>query len=289
VTAIASTIGVIIPPSIPMVIIGAMLGISVGKMFLGGIVPGLLIGLGLMAVIRVQAHRRGMPASGVPFTVGHALRRLRAASFALLMPLVVVLGIVAGVLTPTEAGAAAVVYALLLAFVVYRTMTLAGLYDALAETALSTARVFFLIATAGLYSWLLTANGFPVMVASALGSITQSPVGMLAVVALILLVVTTFMESIAALVLLLPILFPAVTRLGVDPVHFGVVVVIAIAIGLVTPPVGLCLFVAADIAKAELGAAGRALLPFLATMVALLGLCIAVPGLVTAVPRWLMP
>jgi tripartite ATP-independent transporter DctM subunit len=289
VTAIASTLGVVIPPSIPMIIIGAMLGTSVGKLFLGGIVPGLLIGLGLMMVVRLQSRRGRMPSSGEAFSLRRVASRLRRATWALLTPIVVVAGIAVGVLTPTEAGAAAVVYALVLAAPVYRELDRARLRAALEETVLATGRVFFLIATAGLYSWLLTANGFSTAVAGFLSSLTTSPTLMLAAVAAILLVVTTFMESIAALVLLLPILAPAADRLGIDPVHFGVVVVIALGVGLVTPPVGLCLFVAADIAEAEVGASARALVPFILMMVALLGLVIAVPPLVTGLPRLFMP
>jgi tripartite ATP-independent transporter DctM subunit len=300
VTAVSSTLGIIIPPSIPMVIIGAMLGVSVGRLFLGGVVPGILVGVGLMAV--AWAKGAGRPGeSGDSWSVTHdpshasratghgrsrpLLHSLRQAFWALLMPVVILLGIVSGLFTPTEAGAVAVVYALVFACFVYRELKLGDIYTALVHTALSTAKVFFLIAAAGLYSWLLTANGFPRMVGAFLGSLTQSPTLTLALISLILLIVTTFMESIAAMMLLLPILYPVSQQVGIDPVHFGVVVVLSLGIGLVTPPVGLCLYVAADLAQARLGSVSWALAPFVGVMLALLVLCIVFPGLITALPN----
>lgn len=289
VTAVSSTLGIVIPPSIPMVVIGAMVGVSVGKLFLGGVVPGLLIGLALMTVAWALARTSGVASTEEgPEARVRLFESFRRAFWALLMPLIVIVGIVAGVFTPTEAGAVAVAYAFVVATLVYRELSRADLYGALAGTALSTARVFFLIATAGLYSWLLTANGFPAMVGDFLTSLTESPVLMLLLMVCILLAVTTFMESIAAMILLLPILFPVAEQVGIDPVHFGVIVVVSIGVGLVTPPVGLCLFVAADVAGVDIALASRAAVPFLAVMALLLGLFILMPGLITAVPGWIM-
>jgi C4-dicarboxylate transporter DctM subunit len=286
VTAVSSTLGIVIPPSIPMVIIGAMLGVSVGRLFLGGVVPGLLIGLTLMSVAFLHGWRGGT-ASG-SFRLREAAASFARAFWALLMPVLIVVGIVAGAFTPTEAGAGAVVYALVVSAAVYRELSFGALGEALCQTALATGRVFFLIATAGLFSWLLTVNGFPETVGRALASLTTSPEIMLLLIVAILLGVTTFMESIAALVLLLPVLFPVAREVGIDPIHFGVVVVVSIGIGLVTPPVGLCLFVASDIADVDMGATTRAAVPFLAAMIALLLLLVFVPRLVTGLPELIM-
>ncbi|MFC1713202.1 TRAP transporter large permease [Candidatus Poribacteria bacterium] len=288
VTGISSTIGIIIPPSIPMVIIGAMLGISVGKLFLGGIIPGVLIGLALMAVAYLMARRNRVPTNSEPFSLKAVFTSFMKAFWALLMPAIVVVGIVGGIVTPTEAGAVAVLYALIIAMFVYRELTLKDVYEGLWKTALSTAKVFFLIATAGLYSWLLTANGFPALVGRFLISITESPTLMLMLIVLILLIITTFMESIAALILLLPILFPVAQQVGIDPIHFGVMVVVSIGIGLVTPPVGLCLFVASDIAETGIAEASRAVFPFVAAMIALSCLFIVFQEFITVIPRLLM-
>jgi C4-dicarboxylate transporter DctM subunit len=288
VTAASSTIGIVIPPSIPMVIIGAMLGISVGKLFLAGIIPGLAIGLSQMVVAYVLAGRQAEAVTSGSFEWRRLGRAFRGALWALVMPVLVIGGIVSGAFTPTEAGAVAVAYALVVALFVYREMSLADVYTALRMTAESTGKVFFLIATAGLYSWLLTVNGFPELLGSALLSVTTSPTLMLLTMAALLLVITTFMESIAAMILLLPVLYPVVEQVGIDPVHFGIIVVLSIGVGLVTPPVGLCLFVAADIAEASIAEAMRALIPFLAAMVGLTVLFTFVPTLVTILPTLLM-
>jgi len=230
VTAVSSTLGIIIPPSIPMVIIGAMLGVSVGKLFLGGLIPGLAVGGTLMGVAWLEGARRGETGVAVYSQRGRVGQAFRRAFWALLMPVIVISGIVSGIVTVTEAGAMAVVYALVVAMLVYRELTARDIWAVLEKTVVSTAKVFFLIATAGLYSWLLTANGFPAMVGDFLSSLTQSPSVMLLLIVLILLLVTTFMESIAAMVLLLPILFPVAEQVGIDPVHFGVLVVMSIGI-----------------------------------------------------------
>lgn len=288
VTAASSTIGIVIPPSIPMVIIGAMLGISVGKLFLAGVIPGLAVGLSLMGVAYVEAARQGEAVTRGAFEWGRLGRAFGRAVWALLMPLIVIGGIVFEVCTPTEAGAVAVSYALIVAMFVYRELQLSDVIEALRLTAESTGKVFFLIATAGLYSWLLTVNGFPELLGNALLAMTTSPTLMLLTMAALLLLITTFMESIAAMILLLPVLFPVAEQVGIDPIHFGIVVVLSIGVGLVTPPVGLCLFVAADIAGSSVSAATRALIPFLAAMFALLLLFTFVPTLVTVLPALLM-
>ncbi len=284
VTGISSTIGIIIPPSIPMVIIGAMLGVSVGKLFLGGIIPGLAVGFALMLTAYLVLRRGRSTVRKNRFAFKAVLRSAADALWSILMPVVVVGGIVLGVFTPTEAGAVAVAYALIVGLVVYRELKFRFILECLWQTALATAKVFFIIAMAGLYTWLLTVNGFPALVGRFLLSITRSPTVMMGLMVLMLILITTFMESIATLILLLPILYPVSQQVGIDPIYFGVMVVISIGIGLVTPPVGLCLFVAADIAQVRVHQATQALLPFIFTVVVILGLLLLLPGLVTVIP-----
>lgn len=287
VTAAASTIGVIIPPSIPMVICGAMVSVSVGGMFLGGVVPGVIIGLALMAVAYYYARREGY-ARCKRASLKEILAAFRSAFWAITMPVAIVGGIVGGVFTPTEAGAVAVLYALVIGTLVYKELTLKDIVRALWDSALSSAKILFIIGTASLFAWLLTADGFPQLVGRALLSTTKNPTVMMFIISGILLVVGTFMESIAALILLMPVLFPISQQLGIDPVYFGVIVVIALAIGLVTPPVGVCLYVATDISRLPLGVTSRALLPFIAVMMGTLILFLLVPDLILALPRLLM-
>ena len=288
VTAISSTIGIVIPPSIPMVIIGAMLGVSVGKLFLGGIIPGLLIGFSLMLTAFIIAKKEKFPKQSQKISPKTIVRNFVEAFWALLMPVIIVGGIVAGVFTPTEAGAVAVTYALIAGVFIYRELKLPFIVECLWETGISSAKVFFIIATAGLYTWLLTAHGFPRLVGKLLLSITTSPTIMMALIVAILLLITTFMESIATIILLLPILFPVAQQVGIDPIYFGVMVVISVGVGLVTPPVGLCLYVAADIAKVGIPEASKALIPFIITIVILLILFLFTPFLITYIPELIL-
>lgn len=287
VAAVSSTIGIVIPPSIPMVIIGAMLGISVGKLFLGGIVPGVLIGLSLMVAAYVVAKRKRLPRQEQRAGCAIILKELAWAFWALLMPVLIVGGIVTGMFTPTEAGAVAVTYAVVVGCFVFRELTGAAIITCLLKTGLGSAKVFFIIATAGLYTWLLTAHGFPVLVGRFLLSITHSPQVMMAMIVLILLLITTFMESIAALILLMPILYPVAQQVGIDGTYFGVMVVVSIGIGLVTPPVGLCLYVAADIGQVGIADVSKALIPFILTVSSILVLLLFAPCLITAIPQWI--
>jgi tripartite ATP-independent transporter DctM subunit len=285
VTGISSTIGIVIPPSIPMVIIGAMLGVSVGKLFLGGIIPGFFIGFALMFTAFLLVRKNKAIVRGKRLGLGQVLKSSIHAFWSILMPVIVIGGIVLGVFTPTEAGAVAVAYAFIVGTVIYRELKPKDILECLWQTALSTAKVFFIIAMAGLYTWLLTAYGFPPLVGRLLLSVTRSPLVMMAVMVLILILITTFMESIATLILLLPILFPVSQQVGIDPTYFGVMVVISIGIGLVTPPVGLCLYISADIAKVSIPQAARALLPFILTIIAILGILLFIPDLVILIPR----
>lgn len=287
VTAISSTIGIVIPPSIPMILIGGMVGISVGRLFLGGIIPGLAIGFSLMLVAYFLAKRENM-GKGDIFNFKELVKSFREAIWALFMPIVIIGGIITGMFTPTEAGGIAVVYAFLVGWFVYKELTSKSLVECLWNTVLTVAKIFYIIATAGLFSWLLISNGFAVLVGNFLFSITKSPLILLFIMNLFILLITTFMESIATLVLLVPIFYPIALQVGIDPIHFGVMIVIALGIGMVTPPVGLCLYIAADIANTSIPRVSKALLPYIAVVIILLTIFIFFPSITIFIPKLIM-
>ena len=262
VTAISSTIGIIIPPSIPMVVMGGMLNISVGKLFLGGIIPGILTGLAMMVVSYIIACREDIAVEKGKISLKEVWSSFKGAFFAIIMPVFVVGGIIFGLVSPTEAGGIAVAYALLAGGVIYRELTIKGIWDALKETAVGSAKIYLIIGTAGLYTWLLTVNSFQRTVGDFLISITDSQILLMAIMMLIMVIITTFMEVLASLILLLPVLFPIAMQVGIDPTYFGVMVVVSVSIGLVTPPVGICLFVASELGGISILRATRSIIPY---------------------------
>lgn len=263
VIGMASTIGIIIPPSIPMVVMGGMLNISVGRLFLGGVIPGILIGIAMMIASYFIAKKNNYPKDDRKYSFKFLWDSFKDASLALLLPIIIITSIVGGVVSPTEAGAVAVVYAIVVGLFIYKELTLDKIIDALKDAVLSSAKVYIIIGTAGLFAWLLTVNGFPTIVENLLLSITKSPIIMMALIIGIILIITTFMESLATLILLLPVLYPISQMVHIDPIVFGVMIVISIGIGLVTPPVGLCLYVSSGIAGISLGKAAKQVIPFI--------------------------
>jgi len=288
ITAIASTIGIIIPPSIPMVILGSMLGISVGRLFIGGIIPGLIIGLSLMITSYFIVKKRNLPTEQKKINIINLLKNLKQSIWSLLMPIIVIGGIVFGIFTPTEAGAMAVVYALIIGFFVYRELTLEYVFECIWKAALTSAKILIIIATAGLFSWLLVVNGLPEIVKNFLFSITESTTVMMFIMMFILIAVTTFMESLASLVIFVPIFFPVTQQIGIDPIYFGVMMTIGIAVGLITPPVGLCLYAAADIAGINMFEVFKDLKNYLLIEFVMVLLLILFPQLVIYLPNLIM-
>jgi len=248
VTAASSTIGGIFPPSISLVIIGAITGTSISQLLLAGIVPGLLMTMAMFVLVAWLGYRRGFPThprSGMT----KIARDFASALPALLAPVILLGGILSGVFTPTEASAVAAVYAIVVALFVYREIDLRGLFKAFVDTAIAVAAIFFLIGAAGTLSWLMTWINVPQQLAASLGGLGQSPALLLLASMVLLLILGLFLESNAALILVAPILFPIVTQAGVDPVQYGVVTVFALAVGLITPPFGMCMFITMSIAR----------------------------------------
>jgi tripartite ATP-independent transporter DctM subunit len=284
VSAASATIGPIIPPSIPMVLYALVSGASVGALFLGGVVPGLLMAAAMMLVIVRVARRRNFPKEApVPW---RAIPRMVISTLLpLLMPVVLLGGIYSGAFTPTEAAAVAALYALVLALLVYRVLDWRGLVTVLAESARSTAVVSVIICGAFLFNYVLATEQIPERVAEWFAALDVGPLGFLIVANIVFLVLGCLLDTTTLLLVLVPLLLPAAKALGVDLVHFGVVIVVNMMIGLLTPPYGVLLFVLSGLSGAPVKDIVRELLPFIAALVAVLVLLIFVPSLVLALPR----
>jgi C4-dicarboxylate transporter DctM subunit len=288
VTATSSTIGVMIPPSIPMVIYGVASGSSIGRLFLGGFVPGVMVGLFLMAVTFVLARKRNYPVE-VRVPLSTALITIIKGIPALMTILIIIVGIVSGVFTPTEAAGIAAFYSFLLGTLYYKELKLKHIPDIIVEVATTTGMVALMIATASALGWLFANQGIPQMIGNALLSITTNPVIIMLLVNLLLLFVGTWLDLSPAVIIFTPILLPIVQQIGIDPVHFGVIMVVNLAIGLFTPPVGVCLFVSCGIAGISIANTVRAFIPFFVSMVVVLILITYIPQLVMFLPNLLMP
>ncbi|MGG5821882.1 TRAP transporter large permease [Falsiroseomonas sp. HW251] len=285
-TAVTAVIGPIIPPSIPMVLYALVADTSIGYLFLGGVIPGLLMALAQMGINSWMAHRHDFPISEkVPL---REFPRLTLEALpALLMPVILLGGIYGGVMTPTEAAAVAAAYAWFIAAVFYRSLTLRQTWSAVVESARSTAAIGMLIAGALALNYVITSENVPNTVRGILAGWEMSRWQFLLVVNLILLVLGCLMEGSTILLVVIPVLVPTAKALGIDMVHFGVVVVVNIMIGLVTPPYGLLLFICAKLSDQPLMAVVRDTLPFVVAMVAALFLITYVPELVLFLPRQL--
>jgi tripartite ATP-independent transporter DctM subunit len=282
----ASTIGPIIPPSIPMVIYAlAAGGVSIAGLFLAGVIPGILMGLGMMAIAYVIARRRGYPVRPRSLSWRDLLVRSWHVIPALLMPVIIVGGILGGIFTATEAAAVAVAYAILVGFLVTKELKWGDIPPALLKAGVTTSVVFMLIATSNVVSWLLTTQQVPLRVAQFLREVAPSPWVFLLIVNFFLLIVGCLLDLSAAMIMFVPILAPVAMIYGVDPLHFGFIVVLNLVIGLLTPPVGVCLFVVAGISRISLERLVRAVWPFLLWQIAILVLVTYVPVVCTAIPR----
>jgi C4-dicarboxylate transporter, DctM subunit len=285
-TAVSSVIGPIIPPSIPLVIYALVSDTSIGYLFLGGMLPGLLIGAVQMGLIAVTAKRRNFPVeSRVPL---RELPRVTLDAFPALMMPVILLGLLySGVTTPTEAAAAAAAYALLISAFLYRSIGWADVYKSLMTSARITISIGMLIAGALVFNYVVTVENIPKTLSAALKAYELSPWMFLLAANVLLLILGCFLEGTTILLVIVPVLLPTAHALGIDPVHFGVVVVVNIMIGLVTPPYGLLLFMMVKIAQVSLKDLVREVMPFLYVMIAALALLTFIPEIVLFLPRLL--
>ena len=275
--AVSGALGVIIPPSIPLILFAVAANESAGDMFLAGILPGIIVTMSLLLMAYFYSRKRGY--KGVQKATGKELLiAFRRSILALLMPVIVLGGIYGGIFTPTEAAVVAVLYALIVGFV-YKRFTLKKLADAFADSSVTSAIVMIVIAAAGLFAFYINVLGFPDQILAFMESINLGVVGFLILANLLLLIAGMFIEAAAAILIFVPILLPMAVGLGIDPVHFGMIMVVNLSVGLVTPPVGLNLFVASDLAKMSLSALSKAVIPFILVLLISIAIVSGVPQL----------
>jgi C4-dicarboxylate transporter DctM subunit len=283
-SAVSAVIGPILPPSIPLVLYALVSGTSIGYLFIAGVLPGLLLGAVQMALIYFLAKRRGFPVE--PAVPLRDMPRITREAFPALMLPVILLGcLYSGITTPTEAAGVAAAYALLIAAGLYRAVGWSDLYQSLLSSARMSISIGMLIAGALVFNYVITSENIPATLSAALKGLELSPLGFLLLVNLILLVLGAFLEGSTIILIILPVLLPTATALGIDPVHFGVMAVLNIMIGLVTPPYGLLLFMMTKIANVTLAQLVREALPFLAVMLGALALVTVWPAMVLWLPR----
>jgi tripartite ATP-independent transporter DctM subunit len=283
VTAASSTVGPIIPPSVPMIIVGSLAGISVGQMFVAGAIPGILMGVAMMVTCYVISRRRGFPRQDWQGW-GEVARAFGSASWALAMTGLIIYGLLSGVATPTETAIVASVYALLVGGLIYRELPWRAVPSIVIDSAISSAGILALVGFANVFGWILVSERIPQAIAQSVLSFTDSRIVVILLINLLLLFVGMFMETIAALIILFVPLLQLATAVGIDPIHFATFAVLNLMIGLTTPPVGVCLFVCAGIARLPLAPVVRAILPFLATNILVLLAVSYVPALSTWLP-----
>lgn len=275
--AAAGCVGVMIPPSNPFVVYGVSAQVSIGDLFMAGIVPGILTGLVLMAYCYWYSRRRGWHGENKKRDFSSFMRAFWAAKWALLVPVIVLGGIYGGIMTPTEAAAVSAFYGLIVGLFLYREMDLKGMWHACIESCETSSIIILLMAMATLFGNIMTLEDVPGTIARGILSFTDSKIIVLLLINVLLLIVGTFMEALAAIVILAPILLPVVVGVGVSPLHFGVIMVVNLAIGFITPPVGVNLFVASGVAKAKLEKIAGMALPMIGLMLLVLLLCTYVP------------
>ncbi|MEW6661682.1 MAG: TRAP transporter large permease [Bacillota bacterium] len=286
-TACAGGLGVIIPPSIPMVIYGVATGASIGKLFMGGFGPGLVAGGALILVALYYSHKFGYKGSDEKFNMRNVITALNEAKWALFVPIIILGGIYGGVFTPTEAAVVAVVYGLLVGLYVYRELQWKDVPQCLINTALMTGTVLIIVGTATTLGRIMTIEQIPNMIVQWLLSISQSKFIILVIINVFLLFVGMVMETLAAILILGPLLLKVVMQLGVDPVHFGLIMVLNLAIGFVTPPVGVNLFVACGITQVDFMSLSRNALPFVTALILALLVVTFIPAITLWLPKLL--
>ncbi len=287
VTASSATIGPIIPPSLPMVIYGVLASESIGQLFIAGFIPGLLMGVALMIMVAIYAHRRHYPRDA-GFSVRELGRSFLVGLPSLFTPVIIIGGIATGIFTPTEAAIAAVFYGLFLGLIVYRSLSFRDLVQVSLETVETTAIILLIVAGASIFAWILTENQITERFAALILNLSHNKIVVLLLINAILFVVGFFMETIAAITILVPVLLPIAVQVGVDPVHFGVIMVLNLMIGLLTPPVGMVLYVLSRVAKIPFERCASATLPFLIPLVIVLLLVTFIPQISMWLPTMLL-
>jgi C4-dicarboxylate transporter DctM subunit len=287
ITAASSTIGPVIPPSIPLVIYGFLTEVSVSRLFLAGVIPGVLMGLALMVAVYLISRRRRYPRDKrAPLT--EILASGKAAALPLMTPVIIVGGILSGQFTPTEASVVACLWALLLGLVVYRSIRIRDLPALFWDTLTHTIRIMFIIAAAGLFGWLLILNRIPVQVINGLTTLSANPQIVMLIIIGVLLIFGCFLEGIAVLLITIPIFQKIIVHYAIDPVQFGIIMTLASMIGLLTPPVGMCLYAVSSITKLSIGELTREIWPYLLGIFAVLLAVAFIPAISLWLPNLIM-
>ena len=287
ITAASSTIGPVIPPSIPLVIYGYLTEVSVGRLFLAGVIPGALMGLALMVVVYFVSRHRNYPRDKRA-PLKEIIQSGKAAFLPLLTPVIIVGGILSGQFTPTEASVIACLYALLLGLVIYRSIRIKDLPGLFWDTLTHTVRIMFIIAAAGFFGWLLILQRIPVQVITGLTSLSDNWVLVMLIIILVLLIFGCFLEGIAVLLITIPIFQKIIVHFAIDPVQFGVVMTLASMIGLLTPPVGMCLYAVSSITKLSIADLTREMWPYLLGIFIVLLLVAFIPPISLWLPNYFM-
>lgn len=283
VTAASSTIGPIIPPSIPFVLFGTLAGVSVTELFLGGVVPGIFLGLVMMASIYFVAKKRNYEKSKRS-PLRTILKVFIKTIPELMVPVIIIWGMLSGQFTPTEAANIAAIYSILIALFLYKNLTLKNFIEVAHETIDYTVKVLLIVGAAGYFGWVLSYQGVPHAIAAYLLGVAKTPLAVMSIVTIILMVFGTFLESIAIMLLTIPIFMPVVSQMGIDPVYFGVFMTMVLAFGLITPPVGLCLYPVASTANVPLLTVCRECIPFYIAFVVVIIALIFFPDVIMFLP-----
>jgi C4-dicarboxylate transporter, DctM subunit len=284
-SACCGVLGPVIPPSTMMIIYGATMNVSIGALFVGGILPGLLLAALIMIMAYIIAVRNNHPKATASFSFSILFKGFKDAALALLMPLIIIFGIRGGIFTPTEGGAIAVFYSLILGFLVFRSLSIKDLKDSIISSGITSSIIMLIVASSNPFGWILSIEKIPQAMAQLVTGITTDPFLILIVINLFLLFVGMFMETAAIIMLLGPILAPIAVSVGIDPIHFGVLMVVNLTIGMATPPVGVNLFVAAPIMGTTLERISWSIIPFLGAMLFALALITYIPEIVIWLPN----
>lgn len=287
VTAASSCIGPIIPPSIVMVIYGAFMQVSIAGLFAAGIIPGLIMGGTLMVFSHRISVKRNYPKEEKMATGSEIFADFKKAFLSLMMPVIILVGILGGIFTPTEAAAVAVLYALVLGFFVYRNITLRDLYTMLSAMTRSSGIAFIVLSTAGIFIWLLTTEQIPQQIAEFVLSVTTNKYLVLLIINIILLFVGCFMDSIPALIILGPVFTPLAMKIGVHPLHFGMIMCLNLTVGLATPPLGACLFTCCAVGRVSLEGITKEIIPFILALIIAVFIVTYIPAISLTIPRLL--
>ncbi|MGE0797849.1 MAG: TRAP transporter large permease [Lautropia sp.] len=292
VTAVSATIGPITPPSVPFILYGALTGVSIGQLFMGGVIPGLMLGGWLMVVVWMLARTGRISSAQLrprgP-TLAEVLTATRRSAWALLTPVLLIGGITSGIVTPTETAGVALVYAILIVRFVYRAATLRQIFQMFCEAAEAVGVIMLIVAAANAFGWLMTQAGTADAILDVVKSSGLGPTTTLVLLNVALLILGMFIEATSMIIMLSPILLPIVVQTGIDPVHFGVVFVLNMMIAVITPPIGICGLIASDIAGVSMQRFAREALPYIAAMIAFMFFILFVPGFVTWLPRLVFP